>query len=60
VRLPKVGLVKFRDTRPMHGTLKNATVRERAKFCVLGWEPVMEEDGELSERLFPFSLWHDG
>ena len=33
---------------------------ERAKFCVLGWEPVLEEDGELSERLFPFSLWHDG
>lgn len=36
------------------------TPRERAKFCVLGWEPVLEEDGELSERLFPFSLWHDG
>ena len=33
VRLPKVGLVKFRDTRPMHGTLKNATVTLDA----LGW-----------------------
>lgn len=26
VRLPKIGWVKFRDTRPMRGTLKNATV----------------------------------
>jgi len=26
VRLPKLGWVKFRDTRPMQGTLKNATV----------------------------------
>lgn len=26
VRLPKIGWVKFRDTRPMHCTLKNVTV----------------------------------
>jgi len=33
---------------------------ERANFCVSGRKPVMEEDGELSERLFPFSWGHDG
>src|SRR3712207_2087089 len=26
VRLPKIGEVKFRDTRPLRGTIKNATV----------------------------------
>lgn len=33
VRLPKIGWVKFRDTRPMRGTVKNATVALDA----LGW-----------------------
>jgi putative transposase len=33
VRLPKIGWVKFRDTRPMRGTLKNVTVNRDA----LGW-----------------------
>jgi putative transposase len=32
-RLPKIGWVKFRDTRPMRGTLKNATVTRQAN----GW-----------------------
>lgn len=32
-RLPKIGWVKFRDTRPMRGTLKNATISCDA----LGW-----------------------
>ena len=29
VRLPKIGWVKFRDTRPIQGTIKNATVSAR-------------------------------
>jgi putative transposase len=33
VRLPKIGWVKFRDTRPMRGICKNATVSSDA----LGW-----------------------
>jgi len=33
VRLPKIGWVKFRDTRPLRGTIKNATVTLDA----LGW-----------------------
>lgn len=33
VRLPKIGWVKFRDTRPMRGTVKNVTVNLDA----LGW-----------------------
>ncbi len=33
VRLPKIGWVKYRDTRPLGGTLKNATVSRDA----LGW-----------------------
>jgi putative transposase len=33
VRLPKIGWVKFRDTRPLRGALKNATVTLDA----LGW-----------------------
>ncbi|WP_441481345.1 RNA-guided endonuclease InsQ/TnpB family protein [Bosea sp. 2KB_26] len=33
VRLPKIGWVKFRDTRPMRGTVKNATV----VLDALGW-----------------------
>lgn len=33
VRLPKIGWVKFRDTRPMRGTLKNATL----SLDALGW-----------------------
>ena len=33
VRLPKIGWVKFRDTRPMRGDLKNVTVR----FDASGW-----------------------
>jgi putative transposase len=33
VRLPKIGWVKFRGTRPFRGTLKNATV----SFDALGW-----------------------
>lgn len=33
VRLPKIGWVKFRDTRPMRGALKNATV----SFDASGW-----------------------
>ncbi|SEI15124.1 putative transposase [Methylobacterium sp. 275MFSha3.1] len=33
VRLPKIGWVKFRDTRPMRGDLKNVTVRLDAS----GW-----------------------
>jgi len=32
-RLPKIGWVRFRDTRPMHGTLKNVTITLDA----LGW-----------------------
>ena len=32
-RLPKIGWVKFRDTRPMRGALKNATV----SLDALGW-----------------------
>jgi putative transposase len=32
-RLPKIGWVKFRDTRPMRGTLKNVTVARSAN----GW-----------------------
>lgn len=32
-RLPKIGWVKFRDTRPMRGTLKNVTVARAAN----GW-----------------------
>jgi putative transposase len=34
VRLPKIGWVKFRDTRPMRGELKNVTVSRDA----LGWQ----------------------
>lgn len=30
VRLPKIGWVKFRDTRPMDGTLKNVTIIQNA------------------------------
>lgn len=33
VRLPKIGWVKFRDTRPMRGTVKNATI----SLDPLGW-----------------------
>ena len=33
VRLPKIGWVKFRDTRPLRGTVKNATV----SLDPLGW-----------------------
>ncbi|MFA7308091.1 MAG: transposase [Hyphomicrobium sp.] len=33
VRLPKIGWVRFRDTRPMRGTIKNATVR----LSPMGW-----------------------
>lgn len=33
VRLPKIGWVRFRDTRPMRGTIKNATV----SLSPLGW-----------------------
>jgi putative transposase len=33
VRLPKIGWVKFRDTRPMRGVCKNATISHDA----LGW-----------------------
>lgn len=33
VRLPKIGWVKFRDTRPMRGTVKNITIAHDA----LGW-----------------------
>lgn len=33
VRLPKIGWVKFRDTRPLRGTIKNATV----SLDALGW-----------------------
>jgi putative transposase len=33
VRLPKIGWVKFRDTRPMRGVCKNATV----SLDALGW-----------------------
>src|SRR5262249_23949835 len=33
VRLPKIGWVKFRDTRPLRGTIKNATVT----LDPLGW-----------------------
>jgi putative transposase len=33
VRLPKIGWVKFRNTRPMRGTIKNVTVTRDA----LGW-----------------------
>ena len=33
VRLPKIGWVKFRDTRPMRGTVKNVTV----SLDPLGW-----------------------
>ncbi len=33
VRLPKIGWVKYRDTRPIRGTLKNVTVTRDA----LGW-----------------------
>lgn len=33
VRLPKIGWVKFRDTRPIVGTIKNATISHDA----LGW-----------------------
>jgi putative transposase len=33
VRLPKIGLVKFRDTRPLCGTVKNVTVMREAN----GW-----------------------
>src|SRR5665647_2167171 len=33
--------------------------RERAKFCVSGRKPVMEENGELSERVFPLSCGHN-
>jgi putative transposase len=33
VRLPKIGWVKYRDTRPMRGVLKNVTVSHDA----LGW-----------------------
>jgi putative transposase len=34
VRLPKIGWVRFRDTRPLAGTIKNATVR----LTPLGWQ----------------------
>lgn len=33
VRVPKIGLVKFRDTRPRQGIIKNATIARDA----LGW-----------------------
>jgi len=33
VRLPKIGWVKFRDTRPLRGRMMNATV----SFSALGW-----------------------
>jgi len=33
VRLPKIGWVKFRDTRPLQGTVKNVTVSQDA----IGW-----------------------
>jgi putative transposase len=33
VRLPKIGLVRFRDTRPVRGTIKNATI----SLDPLGW-----------------------
>lgn len=33
VRLPKIGWVKFRDTRPIRGTIKNVTISRDA----LGW-----------------------
>ena len=33
VRLPKIGLVKFRDTRPISGAFKNVTVTQEAN----GW-----------------------
>jgi hypothetical protein len=64
----KVGIASYEDmkartmavARGEHRIAPDEPKGERAKFCVLGWEPVLEEDGELSERLFPFSLWHDG
>jgi putative transposase len=49
VRLPKIGWVKFRDTRPMRGILKNATVSSDA----LGWQVAFscEIDHEASASL---------
>lgn len=34
IRLPKIGWVRFRDTRPMGGAIRNATVR----LTALGWQ----------------------
>ncbi len=47
VRLPKVGWVKFRDTRPKRGTLKNATVSLDATGWHVSFACVIEHDAPV-------------
>src|ERR671913_1252567 len=51
VRLPKIGWVKFRDTRPIQGTIKNATVSGGAD----GWHVAFacEIERETLQNLRP-------
>ena len=45
---------------PLPGLNPKVSRGERGNFCVSGRKPVMEENRELSERLFPISCRHDG
>jgi len=45
VRLPKIGWVKFRDTRPMRGALKNATVSLDATGWHIAFACEIEHEG---------------
>ncbi|MBZ9759437.1 transposase [Mesorhizobium sp. CA8] len=50
VRLPKIGWVKFRDTRPMRGTLKNVTVSVDALGWHISFAREIEHDAAANTR----------